>query len=92
LDRASASGAKGCGFNSRRAHHFKIKVSLGGNFVGNAELGGMSRKEVESLGFLTEFQDLGTLRSAKGDKAAKHWRFGDYFSAAPKRRQGLRAT
>jgi hypothetical protein len=25
LDRASASGAKGCGFNSRRAHHFQIR-------------------------------------------------------------------
>ena len=37
-----ASGAKGCGFNSRRAHHFKIQVCFE-NIEWNQGLSGKSR-------------------------------------------------
>jgi hypothetical protein len=43
LDRASASGAEGYGFNSHRAHQSSSRVSLGGDYFRN-------RKEPKEAG------------------------------------------
>ena len=75
LDRASASGAEGCGFDPRRAHQFSRVEKPRGSCSESwkeAELGGNSTK-INHLGPVPEGQSCSELRRLFGFRFPKTW-------------------